>query len=875
MMGRLQGALPAMLRVLLPQHDEHQALRVRRFLTGAASLLVVAGLLVYCLLSGLLGLPDFLTVMTLMAVWFALVYGLLRSGLNLRFAEPSLTLPQVLAASAIMYYTAYLADAARATFLIAVLAVFLFGVFRLHTRQLLAVALFDVLAHAAVIVAASRSSGAFGAARAADDLRVELLQWLVMGSSLLWFALMAGQVAGLRNSVEARNRELAAAMDSLLRRQSELGDVQRLAKLGTWSRNLNDESVNWSDEMFRILGLDPATAVIRKGGLRAYVHPQDWERYLDHAEISVRGGEDAVIALRVLRSGGGVRWVEVRRQSIAGVDGDATRQYGTMRDITDAVLGQRRLLMQHEVTKILAEAQSLGEAITPVLRVICEQQDWVAAACWRLTQDGSQLRCLDTWSLDEPLLQEFATGHQVTPIPAGAGGGGFLLPAWRSGLPRWVFDVTAEAGYLRRDAAAATGLRGAFALPVVAGGEVLRVLEFYSLEARDADAAMLDLAQSLGNQIGQFIQRRGAEAALAAARANLDQAVTASGVGFWDSDLNAGTVHYSAQFTRLLGCEPDEFPSGRDAFAALIHPDDRKALDDARAAGIKSGEPFVVELRLRHRDGHYRWFAGRAQTFYDAGGRATRMAGSLSDIEERKRLDRAKDEFVATVSHELRTPLTAIRGALGLLDGGVAGELPDDACELVRVSLSGSERLSRLVNDVLNLAKIESGAAPVTLVPLPLDDLIGEAVAANLSYCSGLGVTLRAACGTRGALVLADADRLMQVLTNLISNAAKFAPRGTEVVVNSARAGRWLRISVIDHGSGIPHGFRERLFQKFAQADGSDARAQQGSGLGLSICRALVVQMGGVIDFTGTPGGGSTFFVELPQHAATGPDSPA
>ena len=151
-----------------------------------------------------------------------------------------------------------------------------------------------------------------------------------------------------------------------------------------------------------------------------------------------------------------------------------------------------------------------------------------------------------------------------------------------------------------------------------------------------------------------------------------------------------------------------------------------------------------------------------------------------------------------------------------------------------------------------------------------LDDLIGQAVAANRPYCDGFGVRLSSRSETAGALVLFDADRLMQVLTNLISNAAKFSPADTEVAVLTARAGRWLRISVIDHGRGIPESFRRRMFQKFAQVDSSDARHSQGSGLGLNICRSLVTQMGGMIDFTDTPGGGTTFFVELPEHFAAG-----
>ena len=200
--------------------------------------------------------------------------------------------------------------------------------------------------------------------------------------------------------------------------------------------------------------------------------------------------------------------------------------------------------------------------------------------------------------------------------------------------------------------------------------------------------------------------------------------------------------------------------------------------------------------------------------------------------------------------------------------GAMVARVPDEAKELVQVALSGSERLSRLVNDVLRLAKIESGADAAAAVPQALDPLVEAAVKSNQLFCSQFGVRLHSVCVAPGALLQVNSDHMMQVLGNLISNAAKFSPAGTEVCVTTAHHAGRLRISVIDHGSGIPEHFRARIFQKFAQVDGTDARAQQGSGLGLSICRALVEQIGGLIDFAATPGGGTTFMIDLPAVPA-------
>ena len=862
--------MPALLiRWITPPGGARQAVRMQRFLTGLAGSLLLLLALLYCVLTGLLGRDTGIFAAALVAGLNLLFFAAFRTGINLWFADPSLTAYQLVASSATLFYIGYYAGPARPAFLFAVLTVFLFGVFRLRTRQLLAIALFDILTYAVLIVW-PLAGGHTGAGGAPPDPRLEVLLLLMMTVSLTGFSLLAGQIVALRSNVEARNRELADAVRSLKRRQSELSELQQLVKLGTWSRNIgsggHEGSAVWSDVMFQLYGLTPDRPVPPREQIRQFVHVQDRERFDRHLDDTGRSDAGGEIELRIMPRGGGMRWVRVQRHNVIGSDGVLQRQYGTLLDISGAKQSEARLLMQHAVTRVLSESASLGAAMPDILRTIAGSQEWVAAACWRITPEHQHLRCVDVWQRDQALLKDFSAQQRDIRIALDEDRAGMLLTAWRCQRPGWIEDVAQAPSFGRRDAAAAAGLHGAFVLPVVAGGAVVRMLEFYSHDARAPDALLLDLAQSLGNQIGQFIERRSAEAALATAREHLDMAVTASGIGFWDFAIGTGQTHYSVHVSEMLGYDAASMPVSQAGFAGIVHPDERAALRAAHADGIAHGKPYAMELRLRMADGGWHWFRGRAQAFYDPQGRAVRVAGSLADIEERKRIDRAKDEFVATVSHELRTPLTSIRGALGLLDGGVAGELPVDAKELVRVALSGSERLSRLVNDVLNLAKIEAGATALTATAVKLDTLVAEAVSANQTYCSGFGVTLRAGGGTRGARLYADPDRLMQVLTNLISNAAKFSPAGSEVSVTTARAGARLRVNVIDHGSGIPASFHDRIFQKFAQVDGSDARAQQGSGLGLSICQALMTEMGGVIDFAGTPGGGTTFFIEFPEY---------
>lgn len=246
----------------------------------------------------------------------------------------------------------------------------------------------------------------------------------------------------------------------------------------------------------------------------------------------------------------------------------------------------------------------------------------------------------------------------------------------------------------------------------------------------------------------------------------------------------------------------------------------------------------------------------------------THVVAVIRDISERRRIEQLKDEFVSTVSHELRTPLTSIAGSLGLLAGGAAGPLPEKAARLIQIAQANSQRLVRLINDILDIEKIESGKLRLEMAPLDLRDVAGKAVESVRGYADQLGVTLTLAEG-EPAPVRGDADRLIQVVTNLLSNASKFSPRGGEVRVTVDPETRLARLSVIDRGPGIPDSFRSRIFSKFAQADGSDTRAKGGTGLGLAIAREIAERHGGRLWFESAEGEGATFYLDLPLSAET------
>jgi PAS domain S-box-containing protein len=249
------------------------------------------------------------------------------------------------------------------------------------------------------------------------------------------------------------------------------------------------------------------------------------------------------------------------------------------------------------------------------------------------------------------------------------------------------------------------------------------------------------------------------------------------------------------------------------------------------------------------------------------GGQPVATLGIFRNVTERERLARMKDEFVATVSHELRTPLTSMLGALSLLRGRRLDEHPDRRYELAEVAVRNGERLLRLVNELLDVQKLEAGQLRLELVAAEVAELLEEAGKGVEALADGKGVRLSFAGGT-ALRVRCDRERLVQVLFNLLSNAIKFSPAGEEVWAAARSTGDAVEIEVVDRGPGIPPEFRRQLFEPFSQADSSSARTTGGSGLGLFISRRLVEGMSGTIRVEARDGGGTRAVVVVPRAEA-------
>ncbi|HZZ38770.1 MAG TPA: PAS domain S-box protein [Acidobacteriaceae bacterium] len=344
------------------------------------------------------------------------------------------------------------------------------------------------------------------------------------------------------------------------------------------------------------------------------------------------------------------------------------------------------------------------------------------------------------------------------------------------------------------------------------------------------------------------------------------------GDGIYGIDMQGRIVFVNQVGARMMGYTQEEM-EGQDLLAVLGHARADGSPYKMEESPIYAARRAKAPIRARdevfhHKDGHPIPVEYVACPMV-SNGRVTGVVVAVQDVTERRRLDRMKDEFISTVSHELRTPLTALRAALGLIAGGALEKRPEKRSQMMEVAIGNTDRLVRLVNDILDFERMGAGRLPMRFQEVDAKDLLRRAT--DLQHPNaqkaGIGFLIDA-----GPLTLwVDEDRILQTLGNLINNAIKFSPRGSDIILRArAQSATEAIISVEDRGRGIPPEKLDIIFERFQQVDASDSRDMGGTGLGLAICRNIVRQHGGRIWVESTVGRGSTFYFTVPRTAARG-----
>lgn len=382
----------------------------------------------------------------------------------------------------------------------------------------------------------------------------------------------------------------------------------------------------------------------------------------------------------------------------------------------------------------------------------------------------------------------------------------------------------------------------------------------------------------------QFIQRQQAERQLLLTMKFQHALLHNASYAIVAGDANGLVTLFNNAAEELTGYTAEEVV-GKET-AALWH-DKNEMAAHAQHLAAQLGREVTDDVQVFHTRARMQGSEQREWTFvrkdgtrvpvwlsvtavHDDQGQINGFLGIAQDISARKEVEMMKNEFISTVSHELRTPLTSIRGALGLVTGSMSDALPENVRQLIAIAHKNSERLVRLINNILDIEKIEAGRMVFESRALDVDEVVRHSVEEMRGLAQKTNITLTVTDLTDGGQVMGDEDRLLQVLGNLLSNAIKYSPAGGTIRITAREKGEHICLAVEDEGPGIPDEFKSRIFSKFAQADSSDSRQKAGTGLGLSISKAIVESMHGTIGFDSEPGR-TVFHVLLPRSYASAP----
>src|SRR6266700_2487809 len=411
---------------------------------------------------------------------------------------------------------------------------------------------------------------------------------LVYLTFCIFCALAVGWVSAVRRRAEQELRHAREELDAkvvertadLQRSEAYLAQAQKLTRTGSWAWDPRTENVLYcSEEMFRIFGLDPRESLPSRDNFRQQIHPEDRDWVKKRFEESLRERVDTFAEYRVLLPDGTVRHINASGHPVLNEDGKLIEFIGTAADVTERKRLEERLRVQHTVAQILAEAATIEEATPRILRALGECLGWDVGALWRVDREAEALRCVELWHKASIEVPEFErVSREFTFVP------GLGLPGrvWSSLEPEYIPDVVADENFPRGSIAEREGLHAAFGFPILLGGEVLGVIEFFSREIRQPDQELLNMLAAIGSQIGQFVERKRAEEAFRKAQMQLAHANRVATMGQLTSSIAhevnqpiAAAVTYALAARRFLSAEPPNFREVDTALSLIVKEGNR------------------------------------------------------------------------------------------------------------------------------------------------------------------------------------------------------------------------------------------------------------------------------------------------------------
>jgi PAS domain S-box-containing protein len=529
------------------------------------------------------------------------------------------------------------------------------------------------------------------------------------------------------------------------------------------------------------------------------------------------------------------------------------------------------------VREVVVSAAALEQGLPQVLRAFCEHLGWTAAQYWAVDGEGKTMRARHAWNAGDAPVDGFLRAARGVVARPGAG---VVGRAWQSGALAAEEDVEKPGAYEPLTAARSAGLRAALAFPVIQSGDVVGAVELVSRERREPLQDEVAVFATAGVEIGQFILRSQTAEALRRSEADHRAIFERSPIGIARIGNGGELVEANPSLLHLL--EHDSETMRATAWPELLRAYDQAAARQHRApflAGL--GDGGSVQVRAATAGGSWLWLQLTATPIPDSSGAPEHVLVMVEDVtvvrdtsdklaealeaqrqanSNLAKLDQTKSEFLSIVSHEFRTALTGIQGFSELIrDGGLE---PDEVRAYGGYIFNDADRVNRLIGDMLDLDRMESGRMTMRSGDVDINDIIMEAIARATP--SAVTVEFKSDLDPRLPIVTGDRDRLIQVLSNLVNNAVKYSPEGGTVTMASKAEGRYALVSVTDTGIGIPQDEIAHVFERFRRVRSGAAQSIPGTGLGLTIVRQIVEMHGGKIWVESAVGHGSSFHFTIP-----------
>lgn len=619
--------------------------------------------------------------------------------------------------------------------------------------------------------------------------------------------------------------------EALRRSESQLSMAQRVAQVGNWELDLFTQARTWSEATFYHWGMDPSQPEPSLAELLPRVHPDDRALFQQSRQQAIETGLDYSLDLRVIHPDGSLRYLELRTEPILNEQGQVVKLVGISLDITHRKQTEQALQEREAMLRAIGDNLPKGFIYQRVYEPgKGSYYSYVSAGIERLLgikpeavlADSKAIRTVgfaEDLALADRVVRESL--QNLSPIEL----------QMRNRTPQGEIQWSSIRSRPRRLADGRTVWDG-------------------------VEVDITDLKRT--------------EAALRASEQLFRSAFDDAPIGISLISPTGQFVKVNAYYCRLLGYSEAELLNL--CFQEITDPADREA-DQEGLRQLLAGEiqSFQMQKRFITKQGTTVPVYLNSALVRDQNGQPLYSVGHIQDIRDRLKVERMKDEFISVVSHELRTPLTSIRGALGILETGVFDQRPEQAQHMLKIAINNSDRLVRLVDDILSLERLVSGKVTLVMEPCQVAELMQQAIDSVQALADQAGIVL--SMQPLETELRAAPDAIIQTLTNLLSNAIKFSmPGGTVWLVAEPQ---WIEpagsdplaeilFTVKDQGRGIPSDKLEIIFEQFQQVDVSDSRRKGGTGLGLAICKKIVQQHGGRIWVESQLGKGSQFYFALP-----------